>query len=546
MQRKSISTGDLPRYGIVVGVPSLALMATIFFGTPLFEGNDDAGLAMMGAGFGLAVEPEPHLVFSHFGYGLLLSFVSRFAGPYAHGWTSLAALGLSIGLYSRAMCEHARGRGALLVTLMIIAAGCVFAQALLELQFTINAALLFGAAMSCWLSVLREGNRSRGLAAVIYGAVILSFLIRPSAAAMGLVVVGPALAWLAWRGPTNSRPPTRRFIITIAAIATTIYLTDRAAYAFSADWRDALEYNQLRSLFNDFFRIPWIAGAPEYQKVGWSANDYHMFMNWYSLHPIFDYDNLKFLVQTLLLQAPFLEPSGVRDWLTALWNSPVLSALVIGQLLLCLLLPRHRSFTCLLLVGTFAALIALSLTGRPPNFRVLFPMISLGFLCMLVVVAEVKLVPLQKVGIGILLCVGLYAGSTIVLTHRERVADAAAYRAALTDAKSYFSGMVISWGSGLAWEWLITPTTIHAPVAGLTIPSIGVISKTPIMQSTLRRLGIADLGSALCTQPDIRLIADASQIVILQKFCEEHYQVRPVYRLVFDSPRTRIFLSGKP
>jgi hypothetical protein len=509
----------------------------------LFDGNDDTGLAMMGAGFGVAVEPEPHLIFSHFGYGLLLSFVSRFAGPYAHGWTSLAALGLSIGLYSRAVCEHARGHGALLGTLMIIAAGCVFAQALLEVQFTITAGLLFGAAMSCWLTVLREGTGSPGLAAVIYGALILSFLIRPSAAILGFVVVGPALVWLAWRGPTSSRSPTRHLIITIAAIATMVYFADRAAYAFSADWRDVLEYNQLRSLFNDFFRIPWIATAPEYQKVGWSANDYQMFMNWYSLHPIFDYDNIKFLARTLLLQAPFLEPSGVRDWLMAPWNSPILSALVIGQLLLCLLLPRQRSLTFLLLVGTFAALILLGLTGRPPKFRVLFPAIGIGFLCMLVIVAEVKLVQLQKVGIGVLLCIGLYAGSTTVLTHRKQVADTVAYRAAIADAKPYFSGTIISWGSGLAWESLITPTTIHAPVAGLTIASIGAISKTPIMQSTLRRLGIADLGSTLCTQPDVRLIADASQIAMLQTFCEQHYHMRPVYSLVFDSPRTQIFIS---
>src|SRR6476660_2798659 len=151
----------------------MTLIAAIFFGTPLFEGNDDAGLAMIGAGFGLAAEPEPHIIFSHFGYGLFLNFISRFVGPYAHGWTSLAALGLSIGLYSRAVCEHLRGHGALVGAILVIAVGCVFARALLEVQFTITAALLFGAAMSCWLTVLREGARSPGLALVIDGALVL-------------------------------------------------------------------------------------------------------------------------------------------------------------------------------------------------------------------------------------------------------------------------------------------------------------------------------------------------------------------------------------
>jgi hypothetical protein len=548
LRHDSISIADLGRHGIVIGVPFITLMAVIFLGTPLFEGNDDAGLAMIGAGYGLAAEPEPHLIFSHFGYGLFLSFVSRFAGPYAHGWASLAALGLAIGLYSRAVCEHLRGHGALVGAVLVMAVGFVFARALLELQFTITAALLFAAAMSCWLTVLREGARSPALATVIYGALAISFMIRPSAAVLGLVVVGPVLVWLAWRGPANSRQPTRRLIITIAAIAMIIYLTDKASYAFSTEWRDSMEYNQLRSLFNDFFRIPWIPGAPEYQKVGWSANDYTMYINWYSFHPIYDYDNIKFLAQTLLLQAPLLVPSGVRNWLMAPWDSPILSALVVGQLLLCVLLRHQRMFPFLLLIGTFAAITASGLTGRPPVFRVLFPAIGIGLLCTLplLLAKEVKLVLLQKIGIGILLTIGLYAGLMTVQAHRERLADAAAYRAAISKAKPYFSGTVVSWGAGLAWEWLVTPTTVHSPLAGLTIASIGAISKTPITRSTLRRLGIADLSSTLCTQSDIRLIAYASQIVMLQTFCEEHYHVRPAYDLVFDSPRTQIFVSAQP
>jgi hypothetical protein len=67
-----------------------------------------------------------------------------------------------------------------------------------------------------------------------------------------------------------------------------------------------------------------------------------------------------------------------------------------------------------------------------------------------------------------------------------------------------------------------------------------------IMRSTLRRLGIADLSSTLCTQQDIRLIVDPWQIVMLQTFCEEHYRVRPAYNLVFDNQRTHIFMSGQP
>ena len=96
------------------------------------------------------------------------------------------------------------------------------------------------------------------------------------------------------------------------------------------------------------------------------------------------------------------------------------------------------------------------------------------------------------------------------------------------------------------WEWLITPTKVYAPLDRLTIPSIGLFTKMPIMSATLQQLGIKDLGATLCTQPDVRLIAAASDVAILQTFCEQHYHSRPSYKLVFSYPPTEIYVSAQP
>ena len=142
--------------------------------------------------------------------------------------------------------------------------------------------------------------------------------------------------------------------------------------------------------------------------------------------------------------------------------------------------------------------------------------------------------------------IALYAGSVVIRSHHKQVLKAAAYRARMSEASRYFEGTVISWGATLAWEWLITPTKVYAPLAGATIPSIGLFTKTPVMTSTLQRLGINDLGLTLCTQPDVRLIAAATNVATLGQFCEEHYHARPSYHLVFSDPRTEIYLSGEP
>jgi len=219
------------------------------------------------------------------------------------------------------------------------------------------------------------------------------------------------------------------------------------------------------------------------------------------------------------------------------------------QLVLCVVLPaRQRTVAVLVSAGLFTAMMILAMTGRPPLFRVLFSMIGVALFCTLPLLpaAQIGLRAFQKIGAGALMAIALYAGSATVEAHRKRVAEAAAYRAALAEAAPLFSGLVISWASAVGWEWLITPLRIYPPVAGLTIPSIGLFNRTPVMEATLRRLGITDFSSTLCTRPDVRLIAEPQEVELLRVFCEEHYHVRPVYTLVFDKPGTRIFVSGSP
>jgi hypothetical protein len=253
-------------FGIVIGVALI--------GEPLFGSNDDTGLAMMGAGFGLAAQPEPHLVFSHYGYGLLLNVLSHIIGPVAHGWVTMAMLGSSIALFALALYQQSGNSERVIWIVLVVAGGCMFARALLAPDFTITAALFFGAAVSFRMATL-ETKPSAGLATAIYGALVLSFLVRPIVTLLGLIVVGPALAWFAWRGPLAGRRAIRLFMLMIAIIVPLLYLIDYAAYAFSPDWRDALAYNQVRGLFNDFNRVPWIPNSPEYRQVGWSRNDYY-------------------------------------------------------------------------------------------------------------------------------------------------------------------------------------------------------------------------------------------------------------------------------
>ena len=148
----------------------------------------------------------------------------------------------------------------------------------------------------------------------------------------------------------------------------------------------------------------------------------------------------------------------------------------------------------------------------------------------------------------VMITVTIAAGFTAADVHRKRVAEATAYRAAMSAEQGgrYFDGVVISWGAALMWEWLITPSHVYAPVAGRTIPSIGLFTRMPVMRASLDKVGIGDLGETLCKQAHVRLVAAEIFISHLQVFCAERYGARPRYRRVFVAARSEIFESGPP
>jgi len=167
----------------------------------------------------------------------------------------------------------------------------------------------------------------------------------------------------------------------------------------------------------------------------------------------------------------------------------------------------------------------------PPMFRVLFSPSALRSSALpLLLAAEAGLKLFHKLSAGLRVGIRLYAGSATIRTHAERIAEAVAYRTRLSVTKPYFSGTVVSWGATLVWEWLITPTRVHAPLDDATIPSIGLFTKMPVMRLCERPCSgsASTISVRRCARSrTFRLIASAGQVVMLQIFCDEHYHARP-------------------
>ena len=297
----------------------LVISMVSIYGNPLYLVNDDVALAMFGGGFGSAASPEPHLVFSHVGYGLLLNLFAQIVGPYSHGWATLGLLGFCLALtINVAMTRLPAVPGAAMV---LICLGSIYANALLQPHFTITSATLFGTSLLGFLHP--EGRQPSTLVWRVAAGLllVLSSLIWPEAFLMGVVVMAPLLIYLLWRGE-GYRRVSAELLIAVIVIAIVGRAADQFAYAWSPQWNKVVEYNHLRGQFNDFGRVPWIEGAPEYKKVGWSANDYAMFMNWYSFGDVFRLENISYLVERLATPVVRYNPGAIWDWFSLPLRAP--------------------------------------------------------------------------------------------------------------------------------------------------------------------------------------------------------------------------------
>jgi hypothetical protein len=528
-------------------VATLIVVALCIFAEPLYRENDDCFLVMAGAGFGVAAHPEPYLVFSHFGYGLILVALSRLIGLNAHGWVTIFSIWLSLVLIIRASL---RARNLpILWTFLSLNIGCIFLGALLSAEFTITAGLLFSAATLSWLASTEDERRSSFLRSVLILALILSYLIRPESFQMGLVIALPLLLFL-WLGRTNLSGRSRSLVFASVIIAVLAFATDKIAYWMSADWRGVPEYNDLRAQFVDYHRVPWNPEAPEYRQVGWTYNDYAMFNLWYMRAPIYDGQNLALLIDKLGIPLPTTAIAQIRDWFVYPFSSWPLLLILAAQVPVYLLLIKERRWAGLLVIfGEGAAISAAGITGREPLDYVwtAAASMSLMILCgLLIVNTPAKTSRIQNLGLSLGSLFGLVTGIVILAEHFGDCRDAAAYRSWINQNSRYLQGKVTVWDTGLVWQWLVTPTRIHWPFPGLKVASIDDINRMPIETAMLSELGIDDLAKDLCTDPEMHIITNIGHTDVLAPFCQQHYGITPVFKEVARWRYTGIYVLDHP
>jgi hypothetical protein len=453
---------------------------------------------MLGAG--LSVEhPEPHLLFSHYFYGLILVGVTPIFGPLGHGVLLFFAIWVSIVIdLMSTVTDSISNTLNFFRTLGVIS--CVFAAVVLRPTFTTVSAILCGITTLAFIVCLASRRQPIGMWFAISFFLGLSFIIRPESFLLGLVVTGPLLFWLLWFGSEIEKVNAKCYFVIVVVIASLGYLSDWAIYQSSPAWREAVEYKQLWKIFIDFNRVPWIDDSPVYQSVGWSHNDYQMFKSWYSLNDIYNKNNLQLLVKELSIPVTVVDFHQISRWFESAWTEPVVRFILGAQLLFWTVL-RRRSLGILIVIGQCLAIVLVAQTGRVPLLRIWFSIAAVGLLAFATLPMSISGYWRGTLSTVVLVSITLISVWAITYHVTEVIkiqASASQYQKLIGKTSVLLQGKAVVWADALKYELLITPFHVYKPFPELFVLGIDSSSHTPVMASAMEHFHISDFGLWLC------------------------------------------------
>jgi hypothetical protein len=493
----------------------LAYVALLAWRFPVtWETNDDAAMAMVAHGYGLAAQGSPGLVFSNVLWGHAVRILPSIAGIQGYSLATLLALVASGWALAHHLARLGAGRGVALAATALALAGPVLFP-----QFTLTAGLLAVAAVLSLLDFARHGE-ARHLAAATALA-FAAFLVRHEEAALVALV---AAALLPWRALLRDRRAWLALALAAVGVAGATAL-DRREYA-GADWAAFRALDGPRAQFTDYNAgVPLMERHPEIAaRHGYTQNDLDLVGNYFFADPaLADPAQLQAMLDELgPLPAREGSASDGVDSVRALLARRLLPLTLAGWALWALWPSRRVALAW----GVFAgALFALGASGRPAMdvLRIYVPVL------VLLVAAPPALAGGKPAGwrrVAALVLLGLaLAGSAWELAPRLEHAAVRIQRAA-ADLPALGTGPFAVWGNAYPYS-AFHPVFGRDPRArALRIDSLGTDTLAPYSVSVAERAAGHGLLDRLRSESGLRLVASDDQLRMLEGYCRERLHGR--------------------
>jgi hypothetical protein len=539
-----------------------SLLITILFFTfyltvfrPAYTVTDDFSMISLVSGY-LGSPPVPFMVFSNILWGLFL--IPFYRLPSNLNWEILIFITINfLSVWSLLHIVLSRTLKASYKTAGVLAILVCDSYFFLNITFTTIASF---AALAGFCTILAAASLKYPLKrrAVLFGGVLVlvGSLIRFESFLLVLLLLVPSTLIL------HRFFNLRVLILAMGGAAILVaacFLFDKIYVLRNPEWNAFYIYDQTRSLIQDTPRATNLDSGNGFLAVGWSRDDFRMFVNWFFPDPqTFSLANLQYLVTHIsgreknLVDALlayvyahhiFDNQNGlpyalilVAAWLAWVSDPPLnkallpLSALILSCLALIIYLvgtqrvPLHVWFSFLSTAAIFSLMI-LSWTnnffgqGSPSK-----PKSALG--------DSFRIISMVLIVVGAAV-VGIQASAMT----DEHLAKQAAYRQVLSELSSLQSegkigpnALIISPSGGIPVEWsdpmvLDLPKVQYFEMSWLTF--------SPIYRDVLAVHGIQDLPSGFYKGNNVYLMTKMGLIDGIAKFIEKHNGVLVNSRLKY-------------
>lgn len=515
--------------------------------TPVWQVNDDAVMAMIAAGDGIALKPDPHVVFTSTLIGLPLHALYRVwpQAPWYGLHLLLFLLAAQVALIWAALVGPAAGRRLGAVMIFLGTTGVYFQ---VNLQFSTTAFLVCLAGLVLATNVSHSGQR-RSTGALVLACILVACgsLVRREGLWLALLGSVPSLALLgveAW-----GRRRTMAFaLLLVLAPAFLLWGVEQWVDARSPAWR---EYRRLMPALRRLIDLRTLAYTPDtaraFAQIGWTANDLDLVHQWFfsdpTLHSVERMERLSLLSTSPSIRT-LAETATQRLTGAALRASFVPMALALPWLLWFGAGSRERQ-------GALAVTMALAMAGTwvatalghaPEHLIVIFLTFPATATLLLDDGRRRRVAWLPR----LLLAVAATGVAWSLVQQAQRSQETCARNVALKRSlerlKPTPSSLYVAWGGSFPYE-AILPLENRRYLKDLRLYSLGWPERTPIGQSMLDAFAIGDLFASLYSREDVRLISGPSQPQLLEAFGREHRGVEVAFdveqRLAFRVYRGR-------
>lgn len=497
----------------IVGLIILAVF--MLASQPFWLTNDDVAMSMVANGTGIAAWASPRLVLTNIAWGYLVHWLPDIGGIQSYTLMTYAALAISYlaVLYALACSEVNRLLAACLLLI-------IYVPVLVHPQYTLVAGHLAAAGI---VLLCIPPERQSVFSVYLAGAlIILSGLVRADETILVAIVALPICIGY-WRAGAGSG--IRRHWLIMMALSALIFsgfqLWD--IYTFSSgSWDEFGKTYALRTEFTDFNMAAYYLRYKEVvRNAGYSANDLHLFANWFYLDPqVFSPEKLAHLSDSMPWYGRIAVNLRLLPAILLPFTHSLVIVLVVMMAFIAVFHQRWTYFLWSLAVMVVMMFVLLSM-GRPGVTRIYVPVCAA--LALLGIMQPVR--PGRR-AYGLVVTAGVIAAiATLLVAHTRNQSDQQTYQLSRSVSCSLsHEPLVVIWGSSYPYTVRYPPFNPGGEPCPLKIYAIGEYSLAPYALAQLHRVtGGKDLVPALLEGQSFDFIASPGEVLSLQGYFRQHY-----------------------